>query len=76
MDITSIIGGLFSVIMGLIFIFGHKAFGAGACRFQEKVFKLKLSERGMQISYFIAGIGFLIIGIYVLVQQWRMGITL
>lgn len=65
-NLNMLIGGAFSVVLGLCFVIWHKSFGSGAVRFQHKLLNIQFDERIFQITYLIVGIAFIVIGVGVL----------
>ena len=63
-----LVGGVFSVVLGLCFVIWHKSFGSGAVRFQYKLLNIQFDERVFQITYLIVGIAFIVIGIVVILS--------
>ena len=66
--LNMLIGGAFSVVLGLCSVIWHKSFGSGAVRFQHKLLNIQFDERVFQITYLIVGIAFIIIGVGVLIS--------
>jgi len=75
MDISNVVGACFAMAMGLVFVLWSRTLGTRACRFQEKLLKRELSELGFQLSYLVAGIGFIGISIYVLLTEAGLWVT-
>ncbi len=62
-NLNMLIGGVFSLVLGLCFVIWHKSFGSGAVRFQHKLLNIQFDERVFQITYLIVGIAFIVIGV-------------
>jgi hypothetical protein len=66
-NLNMLVGGIFSVILGLCSVIWHKAFGSGAVRFQYKILNIQFDEHAFQITYLVVGIAFIVIGVGVIV---------
>ena len=66
---VDLIGAIIIIILGLFSFLYHKRIGRVALEQQKKFFNINASEKGYQISFFVGGVLFLVLGILSLARN-------
>jgi len=65
------LGGIISLIAGLVFVILHKQLGQKTADFYYRLLHINFSERGYQVGFLLVGIAFVVFGLLSVFQLIR-----